>query len=289
MAITAFPVDGEIHMQFGTSEAQEGLLDRDDPQPVTVLNEAGKSAFFLVVDHAGNLFPRSLGRLGMSASECCRHIAWDLGIAGLAGLLGGAIDAKVMQQNYSRLVIDCNRPPGSPTSIPELSEFTPIPGNVGLSESQRAAREREIFWPYHRRIASELDRRRAAGQQTVLIAMHSFTPVFKGTARPWHIGTLYGRDSRLSKVVLALLSRETGWVVGDNEPYRVTDASDYTIPVHGEERGLLHLGIEINQDLIADEAGQHQWASLLARVLHDVGEMTLRASNSPAGPTGGRR
>jgi predicted N-formylglutamate amidohydrolase len=178
-----------------------------------------------------------------------------------------ALDATLVQQNYSRLVIDCNRTPGSETSIPDISEFTPIPGNTGLSEEQKSAREREIFRPYHDRIETELERRRQAGRPVALIAMHSFTPVFKGVARPWHAGVLYNRDPRFAHLLMALLKREAGLAVGDNEPYSVTDASDYTIPVHGERRGLHHVAIEIRQDLIADGKGQRTWGALLARLL----------------------
>jgi predicted N-formylglutamate amidohydrolase len=269
----SFPIDGKIRVQFATNEVPDKLLEPDEREPVTVRNETGESPFLLAVDHAGNLFPRALGRLGVPADECRRHIAWDIGIAEVTRLIGVTIDAMVIQQNYSRLVIDCNRPPGSPTSIPEVSELTAIPGNVGLSDRQRAAREREIFRPYHRWIADELDRRRACGRGAILIAMHSFTPVFKRNARPWHIGALYGRDPRLAQVFLTLLRREAGLVVGDNEPYSVTDTSDFTIPVHGEQRGLLHLGIEIRQDLVAEETGQRDWANRLARVLRNVSEV----------------
>jgi predicted N-formylglutamate amidohydrolase len=145
--------------------------------------------------------------------------------------------------------------------------LTPIPGNIGLSESQKIARVREIFRPYHDRIETELDRRRQAERQVALIAMHSFTPVFKGVARPWHAGVLYNRDPRFAHLLMALLQLEQGFVVGDNEPYSVTDASDYTIPVHGERRGLHHVAIEIRQDLIAEEPGQRAWSVLLARLL----------------------
>jgi predicted N-formylglutamate amidohydrolase len=138
---------------------------------------------------------------------------------------------------------------------------------VGLSEGRKAARTREIFRPYHDRIETELDRRRQAGRPVALIAMHSFTPVFKGTPRPWHAGVLYNRDPRFARLLMALLQRQEGLVVGDNEPYSVTDASDYTIPVHGERRGLHHVAIEIRQDLIADDKGQREWGALLARLL----------------------
>jgi predicted N-formylglutamate amidohydrolase len=177
------------------------------------------------------------------------------------------LDATLIQQNYSRLVIDCNRPLGSAASIPGVSELTQIPGNVRLSEKSKAARVREIFWPYHRRIETELDRRHEAGSAAALIALHSFTPVFKGVARPWHAAVLYNRDPRLSHRLAALLKEQNGLIVGDNEPYFVSDATDYTIPVHGERRGCHHALIEIRQDLIADENRQQVWASLLARLL----------------------
>jgi predicted N-formylglutamate amidohydrolase len=245
----------------------ESLLAPDEPAPVTVHNANAPSPFLLVADHAGNLMPRVLGRLGVAPGECVRHIAWDIGIAGLGLLLADALGATLIQQNYSRLVIDCNRPPGTPASIPEVSELTRIPGNVDVSETQKAARAREIFWPYHERIATELDHRRQAGRPTVLIALHSFTPIYNGVARPWHVGLLYNRDARLSRQLAALLQQEDGLTVGNNEPYFVSDATDYAIPVHGERRGLHHTLIEIRQDLIGDESGQRAWALILARLL----------------------
>jgi predicted N-formylglutamate amidohydrolase len=249
------------------TQMPDSLLAADEPTPVTVHNENGRSPFLIVADHAGNAMPRALGRLGIPESECERHIAWDIGIAPVCRLVAESLDAVLIQQNYSRLVIDCNRTPGSETSIPDISELTPVPGNVGLSEAQKAAREREIFRPYHGRIESELDRRRQAGRPAALIAMHSFTPVFKGVARPWHASVLYNRDPRFAHFLMALLKREEGLIVGDNEPYSVTDASDYTIPVHGERRGLHHVAIEIRQDLIADDTRQRTWARVLARLL----------------------
>ena len=126
------------------------------------------------------------------------------------------------------------------------------------------ARASEIFVPYHARITAELDRRRARAEPTVLISMHSFTPVFHDVARPWHVGMLYNRDARVAHVLLELIRSEGEWVVGDNEPYAVGDGTDYAIPVHGERRGLPHVEIEVRQDLIADEAGQREWAGRLA-------------------------
>ena len=249
------------------NEKPENLLATGEPAAVTVDNPDGQSSFLLVADHAGNAIPRVLGTLGIAEVERVRHIAWDIGIAEVGRLLADALDAPFIRQNYSRLVIDCNRPPGTPTSITEISEHTLIPGNVGLSEADRKARAREIFWPYHERIEGELDRRRGAGRLVVLISLHSFTPVFKGVARPWHAAVLYNRDPRLANRVKALLNAEKKFTIGDNVPYAVTDATDYTIPVHAERRRLDHVLIEIRQDLIADETGQRAWSGRLARLL----------------------
>jgi predicted N-formylglutamate amidohydrolase len=249
------------------NEMPDRLLAADEPAPVTVHNENGASPFLIVADHGGNVIPRALRGLGVSESERQRHIAWDIGIAGVSCLVADALDATLVQQNYSRLVIDSNRPPGAETSMPEISEATPVPGNIGVSEAQKAVRVREIFRPYHDRIETELDRRRQTGRPVALIAMHSFTPVYHGLARPWHAGVLYNRDPRFASMLMALLESEAGLVVGDNKPYDVNDATDYTIPVHGERRGLHHVAIEIRQDLIASDQGQRIWAALLARLL----------------------
>jgi predicted N-formylglutamate amidohydrolase len=238
-----------------------------EPPPFTVDNPAGTSPFVIVADHAGRYLPPRLAQLGLSDTECASHIAWDIGIGAVCTLLGTALDAAVIRQNYSRLIIDCNRMPGSAESILGLSELTHVSGNIELSEALRASRLAEIFQPYHDRIAAELDQRRDAGRPAVLISMHSFTPVYKGVARSWQVGVLYNRDRRLAAALMELLRAKPGLEVGDNEPYTVSDATDYTIPVHGEQRQLPHVAVEIRQDLIAEEAGQRWWADLLARLL----------------------
>jgi predicted N-formylglutamate amidohydrolase len=252
------------------------LLGTADVPPVFEQNAAGRSPFLLTCDHYGRLIPRTLGDLGLPASEFTRHIAWDIGIAGVAERLAKHLDAHLIAQRYSRLVIDCNRPPGAPSSIPRISEATTIHANEGLARDAAEARRQAIFDPYHRRIEEVIDRRLRDNIPTVLVSLHSFTPVYAGIARPWHIGTLYHRDTRLPPLVLTSLRTESDLVVGDNEPYAVSDDTDYTIPVHGEARGLMNTGIEIRQDLIADQAGQQQWADRLARVFGEI-ETALRA------------
>jgi predicted N-formylglutamate amidohydrolase len=152
--------------------------------------------------------------------------------------------------------------------VPDISESTPIPGNRDLTQEQRDARKTAIFAPYHARIRALLDAREAASRRTIYVAMHSFTPVFKGESRAMQVGVLYNRDARLARIMLDLLRAEGDLVVGDNAPYAVSDATDYGVPQHAERRGLRHVEIEIRQDLIADEAGQTAWAARFERLLH---------------------
>lgn len=252
------------------SHAQVSLLGALDPPVLRVERPEGSSPFVLTCDHAGRAFPAALGNLGVPESELHRHIAWDIGIDGLGKKLAARLDAFQISQAYSRLVIDCNRRPDVPTSIVTVSEHTEVPGNVGLSEEQRQERVREIFEPYHARIREELDARAASGREAILVALHSFTPVYMQRARAVQAGVLYQRDARLAHVMLKLLRAEPELVVGDNEPYAVSDATDYGVVVYGEERGLLHVELEIRQDLIEHEEGQHAWAERLERLLRSA-------------------
>lgn len=246
------------------------LLGAGDPAPFTIFNAHGASPYLLVADHAGQAIPRSLQNLGLAKGEIDRHIGWDIGIAGTTARLAERLDAFAIAQNYSRLVIDCNRPLEASSSIVARSDGTPVPGNQHLDEAGRRSRVLEIFTPYHDRIVGELDRRSARGQPTILITMHSFTPAMNGDARPWHAGVLYQRDARFAHALLAALRGEDGLVVGDNQPYAVSDQTDYAIPVHGEQRGLPHVELEIRQDLIADTTGQDEWAQRLCRLLQGL-------------------
>lgn len=241
------------------------LSDRDAP-PFRVVEGRPDSPFVLTADHAGRRIPPALGTLGLSAAELDTHIAWDIGIEGVSERLAERLGAFLIVQNYSRLVIDCNRPLHAESSIVKRSEHTVVPGNRAVSAEEAEARARAVFHPYHRRIEAELARREEAGQRTILIAMHSFTPRFKGFERPWHCGVLYNHDARLAHRLLVALRRE-GLEVGDNEPYFVSDNTDYGIPTYGEKRGNVHVELEIRQDLIADEDQQARWAELLERVI----------------------
>jgi predicted N-formylglutamate amidohydrolase len=207
------------------------LLAADEPPAFRIENEgAAKNRFLLTADHAGRRIPRALGDLGVAEADLRRHIAWDIGIAGVTSHLARMLGAEAVFQNYSRLVGDCNRQPSVPSAFPVVSEA-------------------------------------ARSEKPVYVAMHSFTPVYLGVARPVEVAVLYNRAPRFSHALAALLRSEGGLVVAENEPYRVTDETDYGVPVHAERGGLDYVEIEIRQDLIAHEAGQLAWAERLARLL----------------------
>lgn len=243
------------------------MLLAHEPPAFTLQHPHGTSPFFLTCDHASKRIPEALGNLGVPAAERERHIAWDLGALGVARALSARFDATLVHTNYSRLVIDCNRHPCREDQIPTISEYTPIPGNVGLSEEAIRARQDTLWHPYQDAISAMLRARASRNLFTIFVSVHSFTPVYKGAARPWQIAILSNRDRRIANVMLEELARDPALCVGDNIPYRLTDEGDYGVPVHAERAGLPHALLEIRQDEITSEAGQLAYAERLAGVL----------------------
>jgi predicted N-formylglutamate amidohydrolase len=254
------------------------LLANDEPPPCIAVRRQGRSNFVIVVDHASARIPRLLGNLGLPPEELKRHIAWDIGSLNVARHMSDALDAALVAQSYSRLVIDCNRDPKVESSIPLVSESSEIPGNLNLSNEEKLARRVGIFDPYHKHIRELLDERAAAGRLTILVAQHSMTDFYKGVRREMHAAVLYNRDRRFAGLLLDMLRRDPDLMVGDNEPYFVSDDTDFTIPVHAEARGLPHVEIEIRQDLLGDGAGQKQWAARITKALQDAERVFLGTS-----------
>jgi predicted N-formylglutamate amidohydrolase len=244
------------------------LLIKGDPGPVILERQNGPSPFFISCDHAGNAIPQALGNLGLSAIDCKRHIAWDIGALGVARELSRATEACMVAQPYSRLVVDCNRPKTHPELVVCRSESTDVPGNQGVSSTDRKRREIAIYDPYHQMISNLLDSRLRDDRATIFVSVHSFTPVYRGISRPWEVGILYGRDDRLATQVLHRLNTEQDLCVGDNEPYRI-DEKDLGLPEHAIKRGLLNVLFEIRQDLIVGVMSQKKWGLRLASVLRD--------------------
>jgi predicted N-formylglutamate amidohydrolase len=254
------------------------LLGSDEPPPVELVNADGRSRAVLVCDHASNRIPRQLGTLGLDAVRLADHIGWDPGAADVARRLSALLDAPLVLSGYSRLVIDCNRPLHSVDSIAEQSDGVVIPGNCGLSSRERESRIHALFRPYHDAIGRLLDSR--TRRPSLLLSIHSFTPVLNGRPRPWHIGVSHWRDRRFTALLLAGLARSGEFTVGDNEPYPIEEGIDYTIPVHGGCRGLPSVMIEIRQDGIRTAAGADIWAAQLAEAYQLIEAEALRLFGS---------
>ena len=258
------------------------MPDKQDPPPVTAVNEGGPSPYVLLCEHASNHIPAEYAGLGLQGPDLRRHIAWDIGAADLARLLSQQLDAPLFLSGYSRLLIDCNRPLLTPTSIPTRSEDTEIPGNHGLTVDERGRRAAAYFTPFHNRVAATLDRRARAAAPTIVVGVHSFTPVFRGVARPWQCGVLYAAAAGFGQALIARLAADPRLNVGDNQPYQIAAAEDYTVPVHGDQRGLPAALIEVRQDLLATPKGIKEWAQRLAPALAGVAA-GFRATSRPTG------
>ena len=240
----------------------------DWPEPVKIVNAGSRSPLVLVCDHASNHIPAAYGRLGVAPSELERHIAWDIGAAEVTRALAARLGTPAFLGAYSRLLVDLNRPFGVPTSMPVISEATRIPGNEGLDDAERTLRRERMFEPFHAAIADFLDRRGAV--KNLIVAIHSFTPIFLGVARPWHVGVLHEDGGELAQQFLAALRADRALVVGDNEPYRIDREGDYAIPVHGTDRGNPAVLLEIRHDLIDAPDGVASWAGRLAAILKPI-------------------
>ena len=224
----------------------------------------------IVCDHASNHVPVELQNLGLPDAELSRHIAWDIGAAGIAEYLCGAFNSPGVLCGTSRLVIDCNRQLDAPDLIPEISDRVLIHGNLGLSAEDKAERVRRWFRPYHEDIGTILDERQSHETPTIFLSIHSMTENLAGAARPWEIALSSYRDRTLAEPLLAALRAPGHMVIGDNQPYDLDPAIDFTTPFHAIQRGLPHIQVEFRQDKVHDEYGQQQMAARFAAALTEV-------------------
>lgn len=237
-------------------------------QPALTINANGASPFVLVCDHASNRIPDEYGNLGLDMHQRLMHVAWDPGALSVSNMLVELLDAPLVHATVSRLVIDCNRTVDASDLIPVVSERTEIVANLDVDEVERAYRIEAFHAPFHRAIEDLLDARDAAGQETILVCMHSFTPVYKGTSRPWPIGLIHARDESYTRALQGALEDDTPKLnVGWNQPYSALNGVTYTLEHHGDERGIPATMIEIRHDEILEPSGVALWASRLARCL----------------------
>lgn len=248
---------------------QSQLLAESDGEPVTHVNVHGSSDVLLICEHASRKLPASLGTLGLSKEALNAHIAWDPGALDVARRMSSRLDAEMIFQNFSRLAYDCNRPPEAADAMPAKSEIFEIPGNAALSAGARAARTAGIYEPFRSAISTVIRDRKASGRKTVLVTVHSFTPVYKGVVRDVEIGILHDADSRLADQMLDHARRERQFETRRNEPYGPIDGVTHTLKEHGLANGLLNVMIEIRNDLIKDEAGQEVMAGFLAGLIRE--------------------
>jgi len=240
------------------------LLSPGDPPPFATVNPAGRFPLLLLCDHAGKAVPAVLEGLGISETALSRHIGWDIGALDVAIELSALLDAPLVASTYSRLVIDCNRWPGGEGSIPDVSDGTPVPGNVGLTEIGIRARADACFWPYHNEVERLIADFAGRGVKPALFVVHSFTPAMGGVPRPWQLGVLWRTDERLPLPLLSELGKLDGVLTGDNEPYSARASYEYTLTAHADPHGLPHCSLEIRQDLIGTRQSAIAWARRLA-------------------------
>lgn len=245
------------------------LLTAVDGGPVSEVNIRGRGEILLICEHASRRLPARLGSLGLPAPALEAHIAWDPGALAVARLMSEALDAALIYQNFSRLAYDCNRPPEADDAMPARSEIYDIPGNIGLSAPERLARVEAIYLPFRATIGRRIAERKAEGRETVLVTIHSFTPVYRGVSRDVEVGILHDRDSRLADRMLRLAEISGRYRVRRNEPYGPADGVTHTLREHGLANGLSNVMIEVRNDLIQDEAGQEVMAGFLAGLIRE--------------------
>lgn len=220
----------------------------------------------ILCDHADNAIPKAYGTLGLEPAELGRHIAYDIGIAGVAERVARALGAPALLTRFSRLLIDPNRGTDDPTLIMQISDGRVVPGNAMLDEAERARRIERYYGPYHSAIGEAIDAAMRRGKPPVLLSLHSFTPAWKSVPRPWHATVLWDKDPRFALPLLKELQRLEGIIADDNVPYTGKLRGD-TLHQHGTRKGLPHALVELRQDLIATEQGQTEWAAKLVTVL----------------------
>ncbi|MEP2641785.1 N-formylglutamate amidohydrolase [Roseobacter sp.] len=227
---------------------------------VQVVHPRGASGIVLVCEHASHVFPPEFDHLGLTADMQRGHAAWDPGAVAVARGMSQQLDAPLVAGAVSRLIYDCNRPPEAPSAMPDSSEGRDIPGNIGLSDDARAARAAQYYVPFEAAVRQTMD----AADAQILVTMHSFTPVFKGQQRAVQIGILHDDDTRLADAMLACTKRHTGLVTQRNAPYAPQDGVTHTLKLHGLDRGIPNVMLEVRNDLIATPQAQAGMAQMLS-------------------------
>ena len=230
--------------------------------PFRQLGTVRRGGIVAVVDHASNEVPPGI-ELGVAPEVMDKHVAWDIGAAGVAERMARRHGIAAHLARVSRLVIDFHREEDSPALIPETTDGHLVPGNIGADRERRLA---AYHRPYHAALGEWLD----TAEPQLILSIHSFTPSLESnpSSRPWEVGLLYNEDDRGARIAIPLLEAD-GLTVGDQQPYsgRLLNA---TMNRHAEAHGRPYCAIEIRNDLIAHERGQARWAALVADIANRV-------------------
>lgn len=247
--------------------ARPKILSKADGDCVGIERAGGRSPVLLVCEHASNTLPVQFGDLGLPGEALASHIAWDPGALSVARGISQGLDATLVYQRFSRLIYDCNRPPSSPGAMPEKSEIYAIPGNKDLTAEERLARTDALYVPFHDAVRGLIRDRRARGQDSVIVTIHSFTPIYHGRERAVELGILHDEDSRLADRMLDAAAEAPLYRTERNQPYGPEDGVTHTLILHGLSNGLRNVMIEVRNDLISDDVGQGVVADYLKGLL----------------------
>ena len=245
------------------------LLASDEPAPFITLNPHANKPILLVCDHASRRFPKSLGTMGIDPVARRCHLAIDIGAGNLTQSIAENIGVTAVLCQYSRLIIDCNRQLMDPGAFLEFGDGVVIVGNRNLHANEKKLREEEIYWPYHGAIDAQIKRLHVPELAPAFVSIHSFTPVLNGESHVFEMGVLWDTD-RVTAEMFINDFRKAGYHVGDNEPYSGKAPQDFTIDHHAESIGIPHIGIEIRQDLIDDEAGVAKISELMSHIVDSL-------------------
>lgn len=243
--------------------------DQPEPAPFERIEGGDDAGLLLICDHASPVIPTCYGQLGLAPEHRYAHVAWDMGAAEITRRLARRFRCPAVLAGISRLVIDCNRQPGDPSSIPNCSCAIPVPGNGAVDDAEADSRAEQWFWPYHHEIGTRIAHLLRHGAAPAVVSVHSFTPCLGAVPRPWHVGVLWNRDPRMAVPVLRHLAARGDLVVGDNQPYSGREMN-YTLDTHAGAAGLPHISFEIRQDLLGDAESCQHWADILAQCLTPV-------------------
>ncbi|MBO9132268.1 N-formylglutamate amidohydrolase [Rhizobium sp. B230/85] len=245
----------------------QAVLSEQEGECVAVERPDGRSPVVVICEHASSRLPERFGDLGLSEEARNSHIAWDPGALAVARGLSRNLDAPLVYQRFSRLIYDCNRPPESPAAMPEVSEIYDIPGNRQLDSEERRARTEALYVPFHQRIRDLLLRRTALGMASVIVTIHSFTPIYDGRYREVELGILHDTDDRLANRMLALAGEAPLYRTERNQPYGPQHGVTHTLQLHGVSNDLKNVMIEVRNDLIVDDVGQGVMADYLTGLI----------------------